>query len=70
MSEINRKLDDVLTFLEDSKRTELLSELTFVKYAVNNYSTIMLSEPQRIATLTNVQRSKIRAIADIDFLCN
>lgn len=67
MSEINRKLDDVLTFLEDSKRTELLSELTFVKYAVNNYSTIMLSEPQRIATLTNVQRSKIRAIADIDF---
>ncbi len=27
----------------------------------------MLSEPQRIATLTNVQRSKIRAIADIDF---
>ena len=67
MSEINRKLDDVLTFLEDSKRTELLSELTFVKYAVKNYSTIMLSEPQRIATLTNIQRSKIRAIADIDF---
>lgn len=67
MSEINRKLDDVLSFLEDSKRTELLSELTFVKYAVGNYSTIMLSEPQRIATLTNIQRSKIRAIADIDF---
>ena len=65
--EISRKLDDVLSFLEDSKRTELLSELTFVKYAVGNYSTIMLSEPQRIATLTNIQRSKIRAIADIDF---
>ena len=67
MSEINRKLDDVLSFLEDSKRTELLSELTFVKYAVNNYSTIMLSEPQRVATLSNIQRSKIRAVADIDF---
>lgn len=67
MSEINRKLDAVLSFLEDSKRTELLSELTFVKYAVGNYYTIMLSEPQRIATLTNIQRSKIRAIADIDF---
>ena len=38
-----------------------------MKYAVGNYSTIMLSEPQRIATLTNIQRSKIRAIADIDF---
>ncbi len=67
MSEINRKLDAVLSFLEDSKRADLLSELTFVKYAVGNYSTIMLSEPQRIATLTNIQRSKIRAIADIDF---
>lgn len=67
MSEINRKIDDVLTFLEDSKRTELLSELTFVKYAVKNYATIMLSEPQRIATLTNIQRSKIRAVADVDF---
>lgn len=67
MSEINRKLDAVLSFLEDSKRTELLSELAFVKYAVGNYSTIMLSESQRIATLTNIQRSKIRAIADIDF---
>ena len=67
MSEISRKLDDILTFLEDSKRTELLSELTFVKYAVSNYSTIMLSEAQRTATLTNIQRSKIRAIADVDF---
>lgn len=67
MSEINRKLDDVLKFLESTKRAELLSELTFVKYAVENYATIMLSEPQRFATLSNLQRSKIRAIADIEF---
>ena len=67
MSEINRKLDDILKFLESTKRAELLSELTFVKYAVGNYATIMLSEPQRFATLSNLQRSKIRAIADIEF---
>lgn len=67
MSEINRRLDEVLNFLEDAKRTELLSELTFVKYVIGNYTSIMLSEPQRTATLTNIQHSKIRAIADVDF---
>ena len=41
--------------------------LGFELIGTGSYSTIMLSEPQRIATLTNVQRSKIRAIADIDF---
>lgn len=67
MSEINRKLDEVMAFLQTSKRTELASEFTFVKYALENYSTIMLSEPQRTATIGNLQRSKIRAIADMDF---
>ena len=33
LTEVNRKLDDLLVFLQASKRTELLSELTFVKYA-------------------------------------
>lgn len=67
MSEINRKLDDVIAFLEASKRSELLSELSFVRYALKNYATIMLNEAQRVATLSNIQRSKIRAIADMDF---
>lgn len=67
LTEVNRKLDDLLVFLQASKRTELLSELTFVKYALANYSTIMLSEPQRMATIGNLQRAKIKAIADIEF---
>jgi len=67
MSEMNRKLDEVMAFLQASKRTELASEFTFVKYALENYSTIMLSDPQRTATIGNLQRSKIRAIADMDF---
>lgn len=67
LTEVNRKLDDLLAFLQASKRTELLSELTFVKYALANYSTIMLSEPQRMATIGNLQRAKIKAIADMEF---
>ena len=60
LTEVNRKLDDLLVFLQASKRTELLSELTFVKYALTNYSTIMLSEPQRMApsAICNVQKSR------------
>lgn len=67
LTEINKKLDDLLAFLQTSKRTELLSELTFVKYALANYSTIMLNETQRIATIGNLQRAKTKAIADIEF---
>ena len=67
LTEVNRKLDDLLAFLQASKRTELLSELTFVKYALANYATIMLSEPQRMATIGNLQRAKIKAIADMEF---
>lgn len=67
MSEINRKIDEVMAFLQASKRTELASEWTFVKYALENYATIMLSESQRIATIGNLQRAKIKAIGDIEF---
>ena len=67
LTEVNRKLDDLMSFLQSSKRTELLSELTFVKYALANYSTIMLSEPQRIATIGNLQQAKTKAIADVEF---
>lgn len=67
MSEINRRIDEVMAFLQASKRTELASEWTFVKYALENYATIMLSEPQRTATIGNLQRAKIKAIGDIEF---
>ena len=67
LTEVNKKLDDLLAFLQTSKRTELLSELTFVKYALANYSTIMLNDAQRIATIGNLQRAKTKAIADIEF---
>lgn len=67
LTEVNKKLDEIMKFLESDKRTKLLSELSFVKYAVSNYSSIMLNEAQRIATLANIQRAKIEAVADIEF---
>lgn len=67
LSEINKKLDEVIQYLEATKRAELVSTLSFAKYALDNYSSIMFIEPQRIATITNLQRAKITAMADVDF---
>ena len=67
LSEIRKSIDDVLKFLNDDKRSQLIAELTFVKYAASNFSSIMLSESQRTATLTNLQHSKIAAVSNIEF---
>lgn len=67
LSEINKKLDEVIQYLEATKRAELVSTLSFAQYALSNYSSIMFVEPQRIATIVNLQRAKITAMADIDF---
>lgn len=67
LSLVNQKLDAVLDFLESEKYAALLSELEFVQHAVKNYLSIMLHEPQRVAMLTNIQRSKTQSIADIYF---
>ena len=67
LSEIRKSIDDVLKFLNDDKRSKLIAELTFVKYAAANYSSIMLSESQRTGTLTNLQHSKITAVSNIEF---
>ena len=70
LSEINKKLDSILNFLETEKYTDLLSEVSFIQRAITSYGSIMLHESQRVATLTNVQRSRTRAIADINFYLN
>ena len=64
---INKKLDEILIFLSESKRAELLSELSFVKYAYENYESIMKFDSQRIATIGSIQESKKIAMQDIDF---
>lgn len=67
LSMIDQKIDDILQFLYGDKKAELLAELRFVKYAYDNYVSIMRCEDQRIATLSNIQNAKKVAMKDIEF---
>ena len=67
---IKNSVDDVLEFLYGDKRAELIAELNFINYASSVYSSIMASEPQRIATITSIQQAKQIAIKDIEFYIN
>ena len=64
---INKKLDEILKFLYEEKKAELLSEVIFVKYACDNYDSIMVDEAQRTATIGNIQQAKKIAMKDIEF---
>ncbi len=74
LSEINGKLDKIsisidkiLEFLYGDKRAELLSEVSFTKYAYENYISIMAHEIQRTATISGLQAARKVAIKDIEF---
>ena len=45
-------IDKILEFLYGEKKAELMSEVSFVKYAYQNYGSIMGCNPQRIATIS------------------
>ena len=64
---IQRKLGEILDFLYGDKKAELMSEISFTKYAFENYTSIMVHEPQRIATITSLQSAKKVAMNDIEF---
>lgn len=68
LKKINMKLNDILRFLYGNMRAELLAEVEFIKYACENYDSIMAHEFQRIATISNIQEAKKIALKDIDFL--
>lgn len=70
LKKINMKLDDILKFLYGNMKAELLAEVKFIKYACENYDSIMAHEPQRIATISSIQKAKKIALKDIDFLIN
>ena len=48
----------LLEFLNDEKQSELLAEVTFVKYALQNYNSIIQCDTQRIATIVGLQSAK------------
>lgn len=64
---INMKMDKILDFLYGDKKAELMSEIDFMRYAYNNYTSIMSNEQQRLATITNLQNSKKVAMKNIEF---
>lgn len=61
------ELNDILEFLHGDKKAELISEMSFIKYAYQNYSSIMTHEYQRIATISNLQEARKVAMKDIEF---
>lgn len=60
-------MDKILEFLYGDKKAELLSEVSFIKYAYENYSSIMGHNEQRVATIASLQDAKKVAIKDIEF---
>lgn len=64
---MNQNIDKILEFLYGDKKAELISEVSFVKSAYQNYSSIMAHEAQRLATLISLQESKKVAMKDIEF---
>ena len=70
MKMMNLKLDDILEFLYGDKKAELVAELSFIKYAYENYGSIMEHEHQRSATIASLQDAKIVAMKDIEFYIN
>ena len=64
---IQRRLGEILDFLYGDKKAELMAEISFTKYAFENYASIMAHESQRVATITSLQNSKKVAMNDIEF---
>ena len=67
---INQNIDKILEFLYGDKKAELLAEVSFTKYAYENYSSIMKSDAQKTATIVSLQEAKKVAIKDIEFYMN
>lgn len=74
LAEINGKLnmmrlslDKILEFLYGDKRAELLSEISFIRFAYENYGSIMEHEQQRLSTIVSLQNARKVAMKDIEF---
>lgn len=56
-----------MTFFYEDKRAELMSQIDFMQYAYQNYSSIMVHPEQRMATVYGLQDARKLAVQDIDF---
>lgn len=64
---IRQDIDRILEFLYGNKKAELMSEAVFVRYAYENYISIMRHDEQRLATIQSLQATKKLAMTDIEF---
>lgn len=64
---MNQNIDKILEFLYGDKKAELMAEVSFVKYAYQNFSSIMSHEQQRLATIVSLQEARKIAMKDIEF---
>lgn len=74
LSEINSKmnmmklsLDKILEFLYGDKRAELMAEISFIRFAYENYGSIMEHNDQRLSTIISLQNTRKVAMKDIEF---
>lgn len=67
MNMIKLSLDKILEFLYGDKQAELMAEISFVRYAHQNYGAIMEHEQQRVSTIIGLQEARKVAIKDIEF---
>lgn len=67
LQKMNSKIDKILEFLYGDKKAELMSEISFVKYAYENYASMMSHDQQRIATIGSLQEARKVAMKDIEF---
>jgi len=64
---ITQKMDKIIDFLYGDKKAELISEISFIRYANHNLKSIMLHDQQKTATITSIQAAKKVAVQDIEF---
>lgn len=67
---IKEKLDQILQFLYGDKKAELIAEISFIKYASENFGSIMGHNEQQAATISSIQEAKKVAMKDIQFYLN
>ncbi|MCH5196775.1 MAG: hypothetical protein J1F28_08670 [Oscillospiraceae bacterium] len=67
LNKIQLGVDKILEFLYGEKRAELLSEVSFAKYAYENFISIMEHQDQRVSTISGLQATKKIAMKDLEF---
>ncbi len=67
---MDQKIDEIIEFLREDKRSELRSEIIFVQGAYRDYSSIMEHEEQRLATIISLQSARKVAMKDVEFYYN